>query len=760
MKKLTTVVLIFLFNYVGLSQLSLNELVLDKVNNLRDSLGLSKLALDQTLNKAAEDHAYYISTKNELSHFQKTFSKETPSERVYFYGGNRTYVGENVASVTNDSTRKIAESLFNGWYNSPGHYENMVNPLYSKMGLGVSKLKGKSVFAAQVFSSNEINLPKEFEIDKLAWGVRPSEKTCKDEPQTYETMFFANSIEIEKDTVYFFFHDLDFFKNVIKNDNDGLAIDIVLREQVPCNKENQFHVSKVFDGEMQRPIYKHDIYRKNVSNNPKKIKIKIGHVPKHLSNKKWAANVIIINDNLLCDYSWPVEVPSDVFPLIEVEPYYENAKGFNFSEKKVTISDSIHLELMYERSQDKFIPLNTEDYNVVMNRLDFFNRIRIDIFASVEGATWFNERLLDEREATARNLLFIPIHNGKNVTISKSENWQLMDKQIDQLSLKNLKFKSKPQIKSYLKRNKNETFDSLLFEQRKTHVYASIDTTLTINSFYAYHIGSKYDSTLTLEEENWNKILAENHIKTNISLNPEPIIMLRESKKVKTNLLGAASIGHTNSSPYLDSSVVEQLLNDLDEKNNKQVFNYALFLTKYWFTKYAKRYEVEGVAKTITPEKLRKHLSKLDTSIIKKDDLVKIKINTLLSGVHYYVAHNNWGPMENYFDRIVELSQQGNFTAVEALELALFCNHFHKFKQAVDLLKPFHDKNELTEDGVFVLANTATLIRNSIESEQYWSYMKTARETNERRYCNWLDMSFQIQRDEVIKRDFCEFCKN
>jgi hypothetical protein len=765
-KFVLSILILFSFLRISIAQENIELLVLEKVNSLRDSLKLSSLRYDNILSEAGQDHAYYISRKQKLTHFQSTFTKETPAARVEYYNGNRTYIGENVAMVPvkyvqkdSLSTALIAEKLFSSWLNSPPHYQNMINAEYTHMGIGYSVVNKKQLYAAQVFSSNEIQLPKAFKNEDRSWGVRPSEFTCKDETQTYETMFFANSIQVEGSSVYFYFHDLEFFKKVIRNDNDGLALDVVLREQLPCSKENQFHISTIHDGEMQRPIYKNDIYRSDISNNPKKIKIKIGEVPSHLRNKQWAPNIIIINNNKLCDYSFPIEVPSDIFPLLEIKPYYNLNDNEILSTPKTSmrIKDSIHIELKYERSQKQFFALNTEELYRLLEWSNFIKEIDVECYASVEGAAWFNSQLLEDRKQSVSVLLEANGFIRNNFNIQAAENWSEMNSQIEQFSIDPLKNKTQSQIKYYLKKNKSTYLDSLLFIQRKTHIYATVDTTLELTNFSHFKFASYYDSTLKLSILPLNKILRENYILVDQKIETSLVDSLKEHTELKTNLLGAVSIQNVNQ--VLDSNLVTQLLLDIDTTNSKQAFNYAHFLTKYWFSKFSQAYETKGVALTASPNQLLAMVSGLDSSIIEKKDIDRLSVNILLSGIHYYVAHNNWHPVDDYFEAISDLVKLNNFSAQEAMELALFCNHFHKFKIAVKILQPFHADQLLSENGYFVLAKTASLIRGKLDQAIYREYMASAKKANHNRYCEWLNNSFQIQRDEFIKKDFCNECK-
>ncbi len=749
-----------------IGQKSVDEFLLEHVNHLRDSVGVKRLVSDKTLRQAAEDHVFYIAWKNELTHFQETYRKETPYERVIFFGGNRTYVGENVAFVPPakkddpEKNYKIATALFDAWYNSPKHYENMIYPHFTKMGFSHRKSSNGNVYGVQVFSSDQIRLPKEFKNPDFAWGVRPAEFTCKDEPVTYETMFFANSVAQYGDSIYFEFHDIEFFKKVIANDNDGIAIDIVLREQLPCHRENQFHSSVIHDGEMQQPVYKFDLFRNNLSGNPKKILVKIGHAPKYLTSKQWDANVIIINDNKLCDYSVPTEVPSDIIPLIPHRIYHEEdtLSSDSTHQKEVLIGDTFHLELYYERSGEDYAALNMDELVRLSQFQHYIKSVNIQCFASVEGKRWMNDKLLEKRYDIARKLVDQAFPFIREVQIDTAENWSMMYEQIDSLNIKELEGLSKKEVKAYLKNNKTPFFDTLLYQQRATHLYASYDTTLTVRNANDFMLAQRFDSSLSIHSLHWNKLLAEDYIFGNEYLYYELIDSIWTKKELRTNLYGAMT--SSRSFNGIDSTLFTQLLADgIDEENSLQLFNFGAFLTNYWFSKFSRSYATKGVAITMEPEELFEASKQLDTTIIDVRDVRLLQINILLSGIHYYVAHNKWDMKNEYFDRIRGLLDEDLLTPQEATDLALFCNHFHKFRLAVDILAPYHDIETLPERGLFVLAKTATLIRNILDPEAYFGYMMSAKKSNQTKYCKWLDKQFQIQRVEELKVDFCSSCQ-
>lgn len=115
--------------------------VVEKVNELRDSLGLQKLELDDNLMKAAmqraaECSAYYSHTRPDNTDCTDIF----PPARA---------MGENIAAG-----QLTPEAAMDSWTNSSGHYQNMVNTGYTKIGVGCFK-SGNQYYWTQAFASGK-----------------------------------------------------------------------------------------------------------------------------------------------------------------------------------------------------------------------------------------------------------------------------------------------------------------------------------------------------------------------------------------------------------------------------------------------------------------------------------------------------------------------------------------------------------------------------------------------------------------------------
>lgn len=137
------------------------------IDSLRAAAGKTSLENDSILTAAATDHATYLVTSRWIGHTQPNPEKKNVNKRVEFFGGKNYLCGENVAAsyalelMEDKQTRRLyhnytyqdlADEFISLWQNSPPHYQNLLNNLYSCTGISVviNPLTNR-VTAVQVF---------------------------------------------------------------------------------------------------------------------------------------------------------------------------------------------------------------------------------------------------------------------------------------------------------------------------------------------------------------------------------------------------------------------------------------------------------------------------------------------------------------------------------------------------------------------------------------------------------------------------------
>lgn len=118
--------------------------ILELMNEKRIEAGLKPLILDDTLMKIARYKSNHMIQYNYFDHTTPESNNWTSWLDAIGYQYSTT--GENIAYNNYDPVE-----LFNQWWNSPEHKENMMKPSYNKVGIGVISGNGKCM-GTQTFS--------------------------------------------------------------------------------------------------------------------------------------------------------------------------------------------------------------------------------------------------------------------------------------------------------------------------------------------------------------------------------------------------------------------------------------------------------------------------------------------------------------------------------------------------------------------------------------------------------------------------------
>lgn len=118
--------------------------IINKTNELRRSKGKSMLVADIELTLLARHYSFRM-------YKEKFFGHECPKgtelfDRIISANIKFNFCGENLAYLMGYSRKKAIELAFRGWVHSEGHYNNMVHPEFTNIGVGIYWSFGKAHF--------------------------------------------------------------------------------------------------------------------------------------------------------------------------------------------------------------------------------------------------------------------------------------------------------------------------------------------------------------------------------------------------------------------------------------------------------------------------------------------------------------------------------------------------------------------------------------------------------------------------------------
>ncbi|MFD1360755.1 CAP domain-containing protein [Lentibacillus salinarum] len=103
--------------------------VVELTNEERTAQGLDPLKIDTELSKVAREKSRDMAYSNYFSHDSPTYG--SPFDMMKDFGISYQTAGENIARG-----QRTPEQVVNGWMNSDGHRENIMNPNFTHIGVG------------------------------------------------------------------------------------------------------------------------------------------------------------------------------------------------------------------------------------------------------------------------------------------------------------------------------------------------------------------------------------------------------------------------------------------------------------------------------------------------------------------------------------------------------------------------------------------------------------------------------------------------
>ena len=377
----------------------LERVIIRLINEERVSKGLQELSRHVILNKTAYDQALFMSDFG-------TLEQSDPGERAILYGGTRNVseiLGRASISPTKKTSYMQAGQLFFDKWKANAKFSNLyLDKGFTFIGVSVSiDPFGEKYYASVDLGNNNSIAPV---LDKSSskyisskfFGLQPyNTKTCTKCNKFGGVNQLANNIVIEDNAVYFVSDNLKKIKQLLKNPEDGFAIDVVNRNQFACGKDNIINYMVPNKGILLKPILSEEFFRLN-SEDPKsnKIKVKLGVLPKDAQLDSIECNLVIVIQGIICKdlYKTKLIAITETNPFDIPVTYLKEANDytpFDFTKKNIkkkTI-DSVVISaqnpkwIMYNKQYDCLCAYIVNDYSfddADYNRINqIFDKVKI-----------------------------------------------------------------------------------------------------------------------------------------------------------------------------------------------------------------------------------------------------------------------------------------------------------------------------------------------------------------------------------------------
>lgn len=734
----------------------LSVLLTEKINKLREGLDKAPLKNDKNLANAAKLHSVYIAKRGKLNHTQIGTDFPKPKDRVANFSKTFINVGENILyskpirlPLNTAAINKLAIDMYRSWKNSPDHYANMILDDYKYTGFGfVYNPKSRRIFATQVFAKKGYVIPGQ--LSENAFSIKETDKSCVNLIGNKSNIIvnIGNQITIENEEVFFKYHNIDIIKETIHNINDGLAIDLVQRDQLQCFNDNKLDVSPIYEGVMLKPVFKNELFSKNVSKNKKRLVVSLGKIPEHLRGKKVSPNIIFIKEGRKCSYVVPSYIPSKKYDLKFVEPIVFEPE-IKLVTKGVMGINKVDFNFDTGKTNPKTVP-------VISFQTNELHSVDIKSYTSVDGNEKANNKLHNARANYIENFVRDNINlENLPIRVYAKENWDLCFYQLEITGLDEVLGNDKIKIRNHVKKEQNKDWKTFLEKQRQSkaifYQYGNWLETSTLHFHY-----NLVNALLTGNYKLANKALAKmyEYDNYNLFINEEFILdYLFDKKELVQNV---AALILKNIEYYdLDNIVYfvrtwllkPEELSVEAQKNLLNLYNItSRKLLRHWDS------SMEDFSKVLHPKKVEPLFKNY-----KSEDVVNpIFLNFHMTSIDYYGQINYSPKIEESFNFITNYFRDEALTVEDDIALSLFFNRWSSYHLTVELLGyRFRDK-KLNEDASFILAET--YVANNGDLKNLIDIHKTAIKFNTQRWCNWINSDFQNLRNESVKNMYCKTC--
>lgn len=726
------------------------------INDERIRVGEKPLSRSKSLAKAALLQASYNSKHKFLSHEQNDKKYRTVSNRVSLYSDLYTAVGENILSsqsingkLNDKNIAHIAFKMFQGWKNSKGHYANMISSAYSHGDFGFTYNEAcRCIYATQVFGKKGIKIPGQ--LSKNAFGIKEGDVSCEDflALKSHLLVSIGNSISIEDNDIYFSYYDKSGLKEIFNEKKDGLAIDLILEEQLECNIENQLDVSPIYDGVMLPPIYRDQLFAINKAESDYRLISKIGKVPSSFQGKKFTANVIVIKNNTKCSYITPVTIPYKSYNLKEIPPIWLEPKVELITEGVYNVN-----EILFDF--DAGITTSTNSPKVY-NLEDTYS-ITIKSYTSVDGPTETNNQLHQERASFIENYLkSTPGFPDVPIEIEAKENWELCDYQLEIRGMEDLRTAPKSEIKNKINQNKIDWKEDL-FKQRKskalqyvkgiwndedemspyynfTHALLANDHELANKALYKIGKGrllfNVFDNDFHIE-----KALNNPHIVQNVSA-----YLIENNDSFDLEFLTHFVRTWLSKSHQLNEGAQKNLLNLYAFTSRRMLYN--------WDT------SSEDLSKVLHPKKVKP----LFDNYKSQEVVTPLFLNFHMASLKYYAQINDDEGILESFKFVTNYYKEASLTLEDDVDLSLFFNSWSVYAYSTELLLNSLNEDRYNEESLFILAQTAAAYPQKIRPKTLRLIHRLSIRKNKKRWCSWIQKDNQYLRDNAMKKLYCDTC--
>ncbi len=759
---------------------SLPNVLLRELNRFRAEKGLDKLEFSDMLIDAA-----YLSADQMASSGKDKIAPDDTKRHLKQSGATKR--GEEVTMKApiskgreNYKTEEIARTIYNRWESNQKNLIVLLNPKYTLIGIScVMDDENKKVFVSGIFGGYDITNGGAPYRGDLAVPYNKASKKLKDlDPKkckncekwrNYDVLHKGLSVG-EDGKIYLEFKNSRELRRLLKKSKDGLAVDIVQRDQYVKADYNIVDNNLYNKGIMNKVVYKDKFFKsnlllKNVAKNKKNkikgIKVEMGKMNKKITGP-YELNLIVVQDGKYCKtitrgYTESGNIDSNT--PIGIMPV-KGTTGIKPPFEPRSESSILTFNIPFEKNKFEFKNEDIQPFIKAMNEPDFIiDGLYIYAYSSIEGDSVANAKLQRKRAESVTNVLQSMQQNKIKPTIETKDSWGLFMLENEDGIYANL-----------VNMGKRKCIQTINSDQK---LQAELEPILAKERFAQIVMDVTYDVSGP-KEQKFSEVSFARALKAN-NMNQAFKVMEFIGKRIvegryPESILDSLKFAETPVNAALVNNRVYyryQKNNSIDEEDeatfdrllkivpNDPVFTYNKVFCQLKLDSNAGNPEHQAkVQQTIDGL-----YGKLDSSYVNGLNIEwQFKIMESLD-----TLENAEAQIDACIARIKAFYNIKDASWQNALKLSYVFSKSKDYKYAATLLEPYLKKPDVTESLIFMYIASASRVPEKYYSRTFAYALDLAKQKNPNRYCKLFGepyMTFQVLENPEVKKTYYSSCSD
>ncbi|MEO9952387.1 hypothetical protein [Nonlabens sp.] len=567
--------------------------------------------------------------------------------------------------------------------------------------------------------------------------------------------------ERKGDLIYFRVTDQEWFKSLLKNKLDGIAIDVIPQDNYLCGKElPDSHIK----GTLLKPVYKAKILKGLKKEGENSWKVLVGRVPAHLKNKSLEFNILFLSNKSLCKYYNIYNLESYPWNLLDMGIYLDELVHKNdgrIIDEEVSKKSfkTLNFTIPFEKNKSQYSPQDVKPIYDSLNLTDYkISKIKINAYASVEGSKEINDRLQNERGKSIIASLKSYTKGKVATEVITSENWAEFFKSIQGTKNAALGQLSKQEIKVKLAGALGIELEPTLSLHRKGIVTIELSKIERYKGMSNQELVRTFNNTLKKGDFENAQIIQKALFDRSLKVSdPSVLAKMEIPKQAKYADLNnnQAVFGYFQdaSQAFIAKGELEEVL-EVAPSNKKVKYNITaidIYLYRYDFEEIKERdlkIQIRGLKKYgINNKLILRMLTNMDIIKAEKKRREK-KYKEKDAAVKSIKASYKLIPLSD----------------ADYLSLAQFLTYYDNVESSKALLYPIVSKVDANENLLFYYINQTIVSNTMVAKNDYRVILSNANGQNPARFCKLFDAStedgvtFQLVENNYLRRTYCESC--